>query len=201
MSINNNPPSFLKEGVHVQMLIDRGVGNTNKGSRRWVNKLISTSVEEYDSNVDLLMDEQKYFGDENVRLYASMNPRSILSAIRMLHEKQSDHLFRDEESVKSFYIDIKNQFISCLMKQENSLRKYYLIDVDFKEKDAIGAIEHLLAVQKPPVNIVHIYETPNGYHYIATPFDVRIISDCYQEDAPIEVKKDGLILINTLGNE
>ena len=29
------------DGVRVSMLIDRSVGNNNKGSKRWVNKTVS----------------------------------------------------------------------------------------------------------------------------------------------------------------
>lgn len=56
----NNPPDHFKEGIHVQMLINRDIGNSNKGSRRWVNKLISTNKEEYDKNVEVLIKQQEY---------------------------------------------------------------------------------------------------------------------------------------------
>lgn len=203
--------NILKEGTHVQMLINRATGNTCKSSKRWISKTISNSVEEYDKNVEFMISQQEYIGNEGVRLYASLNPRNMNKAITMFTHKQIDAGYNSE-----FYKDIWNKFISCLMKPENKVKEYYMIDIDTKDKNVIQKIENKLLSILHSMNLSPYvmrglgywsYETPNGRHYIAPVFDSHEMStyinksfiDIDNSNKVIaEVKTDGLILLNTL---
>jgi len=106
--MNNNPPDFLKEGVHVQMLINRGVGNSHKSSKRWVNKLISKNVQQYNKNIEILIDQQNHVHNADIRLYACINPRNMNEAIKLFKHKQIDAMYKPFLEDWYFHIDVKN---------------------------------------------------------------------------------------------
>src|SRR5690348_10102565 len=72
---------FFLEGMRVQMLIDRSIGNTNKGSKRWVNKLISYDSTQFIENCRKLLEQMYYFGNPDIRLYSCVNNRYQTKAI------------------------------------------------------------------------------------------------------------------------
>lgn len=171
----------LMSGVRVQMLINRGISSANKGSKRWVSKLISTCKEEAKENIYKLLMQMNALKDNDVRLYMSMNERNIDSAIRYFKHQQIDL----SES-KSFYKDIHNRFVSALMKPENRYRSAYLLDVDSKITYSLddAIVDNDIIIQKK-------YPTPSGWHYVVDDFDVR----CIDHIEYVEVKKDGLLLL------
>jgi len=73
-------------------------------------------------------------------------------------------------------------------------RKYYLIDLDTKEPGILGQTNDYCYSEN--ITVAHKYETPNGYHYICEPFNVEAMQVFL--NPPSEVKKDGLMLINSL---
>lgn len=191
MTFNNVPLEF-KCGVHVQILIDRSIGSSNKSSKRWIRKLISTNVEEYDANTSALLANRGAMISESpaVRLYASCNERSVHKAIRLFQHKQ---LEVQELDVEKFYANIHTNFVSCLMKPESRNNKNYLVDVDTTDKQKLQEVDNV--VQRETVYFS--YDTPNGRHYITHPFDTRLLLDFDY----VEVKKDGLILLSPLREE
>lgn len=178
-------------GVRVQMLIDRSVGNTNKGSKRWINKLISTNSEEFNRNLIKILELQYYLANPDIRLYSCVNKRNLDKAIKYFNHKQLD-IATEEEKV-NFYTRINERFCSCLMKPENRAESLFLIDIDC-EDDSIfqDALTFYLNSKSINAEIVK-YKTPNGWHYITTPFDPRLL---IIEDG--EIKKDALLLLNVL---
>jgi hypothetical protein len=184
MSIIEHPIEFM-DGVKVLMLIDRGVGSSNKGSRRWINKLISYDRSEFLINLLRLEEQQRVIGDPNVRIYGSINARNPQPAIRDFQVRQV--LIQTDEERRHFYKNLNTMFVSCLMKPANRAEKKYLIDMDSKDKSQVSII-------RDRYHILHKYETPNGWHFICKPFDVRTIIDLPH----CEVKKDALMIWNTL---
>lgn len=180
----------IKAGVHVQLLINRGINNANSCSKRWIRKLISTSNEEYDANCKELIDIQNEMKNPDIRLYASLNPRNMDKAILMFKHRQLD--VNDNKKV-AFYKKINDSFVSCLMSPECKERKYYLVDLDTESNIARELVEDLIATQGEDL-IIFSYETPNGFHYVMKRFNVKILDGIFA----CEVKKDGLILLNTL---
>ncbi len=191
MLINSLDPlmNHYSDGVRVQMLIDRSVGNTNKGSKRWVNKLISRDIESYKKNVDKLLTQQQFIGDPNIRLYASVNSRKVTTAVRMLHHAMID---LPPEDYVNFYTNIHNKFVSCLMKPASRLSKYFIIDVDDPDFFPELFISSIALAHK--IHTHHYYKTPGGWHIITNPFDIRLLADTPKA----ELKTDGLILLNVL---
>jgi hypothetical protein len=179
-------PVEFTEGIRVLMIIDRGVGNTHKGSHRWVNKLVSTNTKEFYDNLAKLQAQLTYMNNPNARIYGCINSRHLDKSIRLFNHRQIDVRAHDEHL--GFYKDIRNSFVSCLMSPENSSREYYLVDID-RPHVPTNIVDAILKEF-----IVHTYKTPNGWHVICKPFDVRLV-----EDFPdTEVKKDGLMIWGTL---
>lgn len=184
MAIDN-----FSDGVRVQMLIDRGVGNTNKGSKRWVNKLISHDSKSYADNVEKLLNQQKYLNNPDIRLYACVNNRKIKNAITHLRHVMID---LPESDCEGFFCHIHDRFVSSLMQPSCKLSKNFLLDVDNPDFFPELFISSIALAHK--IETIQYYKTPNGYHIITKPFDVRLI-----EDTPfVDIKRDGLMLLNTL---
>jgi len=177
----------FKDGVRVIMLIDRGVQNSNKGSKRWINKIITTNPSEWDKAVDKLYDLQLYLENPDIRMYACINDRKIDKAINHFKHRQLDIL---PEQKLQFYSKINNSFCSSLMKPENKNSKYMLLDVDSKNQDEID-----MFLTDHPIGIKLWYQTKNGWHFIVEPFNVTLADGA----RTFKVIKDGLLLLNYLG--
>jgi hypothetical protein len=73
-----------------------------------------------------------------------------------------------------------------------------LIDVDtITDEDGIIYLERILEEYNVKTKIK--YRTPNGYHYVTTPFDPLLFTahDVYG-CMPCEIKKDALILLDII---
>lgn len=180
------------DGVRVTMLIDRGVSNSNKGSRRWVNELISTNRDEFEDNLIKLLSLQLFLNDAGVRLYTGVNSRKLDKAIIAFQHNQLDVLPEDRWR---FYSRINDRFCSSLMQPENRETRYFLLDYD--SLDTRPLLEALAGNSvKSGITPRLKYRTPNGWHFICDPFNPTHI-----EGVPhCEIKKDGIILLNTLGH-
>jgi len=174
------------DGVRVVMLIDRGIMNSNKGSKRWINKIITSCKDEFIEATFSLMELQDHIGNPNIRLYSCLNDRKIDKAIALFKHKQID--LQDDMKLK-FYCKINNSFASCLMQPENKSSKLFLLDADSKED-----LEVERFIESYSIVTRKSYPTKNGWHYIVEPFNVKLAENC----KTFEVKKDGLILLRYL---
>lgn len=177
-------PSFFKEGIRVLMLIDRGVQNSNKGSKRWINKIITDNPHEYNIAYDKLSRLQNYLNNPSIRLYASINCRNLEKAINHFNHKQLD-LIGSEKS--KFYTRINDSFCSCLMKPENRASNNFLLDIDTKDTKEVNSF----LSNNRDIVMKYVYPTPQGWHYIVDPFNPRLCFDY----SSFEVKKDALMLL------
>lgn len=174
----------FKEGVRVLMLINRAVQNSNKGSKRWINKIITTNAEEFDQAANALIQCQILENNPDLRLYTCVNPRKIDRAIIQFKHKQLD-LITDNEML--FYKRINDSFCSCLMSPENRDGNIFLIDVDTKDLQMMNS----WTITHRDIKFYMQYPTPNGWHYLMEPFNPALF------DVPhAEIKKDALILLN-----
>ncbi len=183
--IKNRFKMFM-DGVRTVMLIDRDNNNTNKGSKRWIKKIITTNETEWIDAVSYLLTIQEFRDDDSVRLYSSVNTRKIDSAIKTFQHKQLD---LQPDMVTRFYTHINDSFFSCLMAPENKLSKYFLMDIDTRipiEADRFIS-EHL-------IQVVMTYPTKNGWHYIVEPFN----TEWAMKQKDFTLLKDGLLLLNYL---
>ncbi len=174
-------PELFVAGMHVQMLINRDVGNTNKGSKRWVNKLVSFNEKDYEQNCTSLLEQMYSIDNDGIRLYASINPRCY---DRVTKEFLAKAIL---DGNKLFYKNIHAKFISIAMKPEQRERTLWLIDVD--DKELIPKTDELLKESYVALS----YETPNGKHYIVSHVDMRP----FKEMEGVDVHRDGLMLLHS----
>src|SRR3982751_6178303 len=146
VGIHNRFKDF-NSGVRVMMQIDRGVMNSNKGSRRWINKIITTNEAEWINALNRLIGMQYYLNEPDIRLYACLNDRKIDKAIKMFKHKQID---LNEDMKERFYSRINDAFASCLMKPENKNSKYFLLDIDSKEQFEVDDF-----VKREKIEVIH----------------------------------------------
>ena len=178
---------YFSHGVRVVMLIDRGVMNSNKGSKRWINKIITTNQAEWENAVQVLMEMQEHLNDPDIRLYSCVNDRKLDKSIDLFKHRQID--LDSTLNHEKFYKKINDSFCSCLMAPENRKSKYFLMDIDTKDLTATNYF-----VENNSIKIIARYETKKGHHFIVEPFNVKLAED----SKDFTIKKDGLLLINWL---
>lgn len=183
IGIKNRFRNFM-DGVRVVMLIDRGVMNSNKGSKRWINKIITTNESEWINAVNRLLEMQYYLNEPDIRLYSCLNDRKLDRAIQMFKHKQID---LKSDMKQKFYSRINDSFSSCLMKPENRASKYFLLDIDSKD---LSEVEDFVLREK--ISIANNYETKNGWHFIVLPFNVKL-AEGYKT---FTVNKDAMMLVH-----
>lgn len=171
------------DGVRVVMLIDRGVMNSNKGSRRWINKIITTNEEEWLNAVERLMALQDYLANPAIRLYACINSRNMDKGIKHFMHKQLDV---QPDMKMRFYAHINNTFASCIMQPENRATKFFLLDIDTKYPKEVDNF-----IEEKAIIVRKTYPTKNGWHYIVEPFNA-MWANGHQTFTLI---KDGLLLL------
>lgn len=183
----HNYAHLFTDLFRVQMIIDRGVANSNKGSKRWVNKLVSYNHETFLENCEKLLHQMVYYGNPDWRLYSSVNPRNAEQATKLLIADLVMDIGDDANDRK--YLNINSRYISalCVPESRDYVRnQYFLIDVDTHEVDVAKTI-----MQSLEDDTSLIYNTPNGFHILTQKFDTRII----QNIEHVSFKRDGLILL------
>jgi len=190
--MNEKLPTLLKiekqfgdymDGYRLLMLTLRGKegGKVNKPDRV-AKRLITKNKEEF---LKLLGDLLEIKRPEE-RIYSSVNSRDIKKGIRLFKYRMLDADYYDEDSKNSFYLDVKNRWISAIMSPRCKAESNFLIDID-KGDDDEHAIEKQIA--KKGIKVLLEYPTKSGRHIIVSPFNPAILP-C------VELKKDGLLLLH-----
>jgi len=180
---------IFTDGIRVLMLIDRGVMNSNKGSRRWINKIITHDKASFQKALIKLLALQYHLNEPSIRLYSCVNDRKLENAIKRFQHCQLD---LTKDNYIKFYTNINDEFCSSLMKPEMRKSKYFLLDVD--SKSSIAKFNTYGFLVKHKIEKVMSYDTKNGFHVITHPFDVRLAQDQKQ----MTLQKDGLVLLHYL---
>jgi len=173
------------DGIRVVLLIHRSKeGGANNKFKRHLRKIITTNSEEFFQAIKELK-EIKDNDERPLRIYASCNNRDLNKAIRLFKEQQLATDYDDKEKLSSFYLDIKNRFISCLMNKACRNEKNFLFDLDEIDDRSFHSIYNILEKQ---TEIINYYQTKNGYHIITKPFNYfktldKEIADTIQPDA------------------
>lgn len=104
------------DGIRVVLLIHRSKeGGANNKFKGHLKKIITTNSNEFFETVKELKEIKDNSKDE-LRIYASCNNRDLNKAVRLFKEQQLATDYDPEDKTKSFYLDIKNRFISCLRR-------------------------------------------------------------------------------------
>lgn len=179
MKIEEIPKEYT-EGIRVLMLCVRNKDGGKSKPDHSARKIIVNGREEFIAGFEKLKGERK----ENERIYCTINARNINKAIREFKRRQLDADYFDEVSKNSFYLDIKNRFIGCLMAPNCRAETNFLIDID--EDDNEQEIKDGLL--KIGINFDWIYSTKNGKHIITNPFNPNLLK--------AKIHKDGMILLD-----
>lgn len=153
------------DGVRIFMLIHRNKeGGKSEGNDSNTTKRVSTSPARVrEILLELVM--KAYLDDKPWRIQMSVNPRDVDKAIRLFKQRQLDADYYDVDSKHSFYYDIKNRWISCLMNPASRASTKFLFDCDTPaDYDATIAV-----LQKENIKIMKDYQTKNGRHIITEP--------------------------------
>lgn len=177
--------SEFTKGVRVIQLIlrkaDGGGANNDK-----VKKYISTNPDEF---YQCLLQCLKYnaLSDKNFRIYSSVNERDMDKAIRQFKQCQLDSDYDSPEIRDRFYTDVRNRWISAMMKPSSKKTSYFLLDIDTTDAgEARGKVAEL------GLNVYANYATKNGWHMVVDPFNPQLM-DGVEETT---VQKDSLLLLH-----
>lgn len=154
--------------LRVVLLIHRSKewGANNK-FKRHIKKIITTNSEEFFEAIRELK-EIKDNDERPLRIYASCNSRDINKAIRLFKEHQLANDYDPTEKHESFYVDIENRFISCLMDKSCRAEKNFIIDLDGIDDRSFA--QFVNKIQKI-TEVLLAYRTKNGFHIITKPFN------------------------------
>lgn len=174
------------DGNRMIMLIHRGKeGGKNDRGDRVSKRKISRNKNEFMEIVDRFIELKKQ-SDKPLRIYSSVNKRDIDKGIREFEQRQLYARYYDEESKYSFYFDIKNRWISCIMAPKCRAETKFIIDIDDGEDDIEFIREKLELLS---VRILLEYKTKNGTHIVTEPFNPNTLPEA-------DINKDGLLLLD-----
>lgn len=157
---------FLSTGVRVLMCTLRSKeGGSNNRPDRHATKKVSMNSREFEKTLSEMLADKK----EGERIYVTINERDIEKAIRKFKEIQLENDYQSDYNRHQFYNDIRNKWISCLMKPTSKASSYFLIDIDEGETVTLDEAEAIL--EREAVSVIMKYKTKNGYHLITQPFN------------------------------
>ena len=180
-------------GYRFIMLVHRNKegGKSNRSQKNGVKRITKNR----DEFIEVLGELQGLKAKSKVpmRIYSCVNARDIEKTIREFKRRQLEADYYDTESKHGFYLDIKNQWISSLMKPGSRAETKFLIDIDDiittkKDWDISIVVNHLREIG---VEIILKYPTRNGVHIITEPFNPNDFNGEFGE-----VKKDALLLLD-----
>lgn len=177
-------------GVRVMFLIQRhrDGGHTNNSKLRMY---ITRDRDEWMIAIAKMLQERDEYPEIPLRIYQTLNPRNVKKAIRTLKELQLANDYADDESMENFYIDIKNRWVSALMKPCNKAAANFLIDIDTTDEATLYRVNGSLVALGLSGPII-TYQTKNGWHYITPPFNPNL----FPAMDKVEVKKDAMMLLD-----
>jgi len=175
----------LKSGIRILMRMHRKKdGGTDKD--RTSTRYVSCNAAEYDKYVA----EAKRDMQCGERLYSSINARDIYKAIRLYKMQQIEADYVPHDQVCDFYLQTRNQFLSCLAKPLCAKTKYFLIDIDEDDYSNGVTMEGVVQeLQDKGIIIIDTYDTPNGEHVITEPYNPSFTPH-------LEIKNDAMRLVH-----
>jgi len=173
------------EGVNVLMLLHRKKdGGDTAEHRRRLAWYVTKDTNGYVSALTKLMILKDGHPKGDYRIYASANPRNVAKATRTLEERLLALHYDDGECRTNYQERLDKKWISCLMKDSNRDRSYFIWDIDENEGENNGEALRALA----DWDIIYQYKTKNGWHIITKPGN--------PEGIPYDVNRDGLLLLD-----
>ncbi len=173
------------DGVRMLMLCHRSKEGGSNNERNNIRR-ISKNSEEFEEVLYYFMDIKKQNPKIPYRIYSALNKRDPKKAIQIFRQKQLDSEYNNNEEKENFYFDIKNRWISSLMKPQSRAEKNFLFDIDSDDEKTIDDFK--VDIVKVTRNY-KIFETKNGYHAVTPPFNPEMMHG-------YDINKDGLLLLD-----
>jgi hypothetical protein len=181
--------------VYVILGVSRNKLNKETKKEKRITKVIrkESDIEKlYDSIVSQLIGTSFY-------IYVSVNARDVKKAAINLNKKIIDVVAGDD---MTYLKSLDAKWISELMKESAKFnRGNYMIDLD--KDESLSENESLYSWDNPyemddnlfkiGIDVIKERKTPNGYHIVCKPFDVRLI-EIYRDAS---IKKDEVIFVNS----
>jgi hypothetical protein len=184
------------DGVRVLFLIWRNKDGAKVVRNLKIRKLVSSDEEEFEKCLEQLLDLKERYAELPLRIYSTVNKRNLDKAIRKLKELQLENDYQDKKQFYGFYKDIKNRWISSLMRNSSRFETQFIIDIDNKSEEYLARIKSEVLAH---TTLIKEYKTKNGYHLIVRPFNPNLIKS-YSKDGHIyedvSLKKDDLVLLD-----
>ena len=172
------------DGMRVLMLMQRNKdGGASHHPDRKAIRIITTGIDDFKKQLEFLIGSI----EEGQRIYMTVNDRDMNKAIRKFKEMMLATDYDEVDVRDKFYLDIKNRFLSALMKPSSRKSSYFLIDIDTEE-------EFSYFVSFLSSNEIEIFErvpTPSGEHFITSPFNPNLVDEKHRDC----IKKDAMVLL------
>lgn len=127
------------------------------------------------------------------RAYICVNPKPVLNVLFSLQSIVMENIKNEVNGGSSMLL--KGMLDSAVMKSGSNGNKFWIIDVDTFDEDAIARAYNAINNASSNFtgnNIIATIPTAHGMHFITHTFDTRVLTHF---DAPTELKKEGLTLL------
>lgn len=180
MDITKSIPPIFFDGLREIMLLDRSSNNTVL----WRNT--ASYIDMYHVHIHEAVQLAKRINTPNLRVYMTVNSRSLDKAIREFKRQQIDADYSAHQH--NWYMSVHKHFRHILMQPKQRKSKYFLLDIDTKLIGTMHIVDQFLKDKN--IKTITSYETPNGSHIITEPFNMNM---CKIHN--VEVKTDALMLL------
>jgi hypothetical protein len=192
---------FSNHNIYFLMVLARPKNNptVTKAARVFIREPVR-SIESYQDKLDKCRTEAKRIGLK-MYIYVSVNARNTVNGYENFKKVITEYecqALHGKEDFKDPLTRIDKLWYSSLMKPNARATKYFLVDIDTKDASTLQAVRDVINGWEVKGNTAQILiekETRNGYHFVTSPFDVRIIKDIEN----VEVKTDGLLYLDCIG--
>lgn len=194
---------FSNHNIYFMMVLARPKNNheVTKAHRIFIREPVR-KIEDYEYKLEKCRAEAKRIGLK-MYIYVSVNARSVVNGYENFKKTTTEYeceALHGKKDFKEPLMRLDKLWYSCMMKPNARATKYFLIDIDTKDESILQLVRDTINGWEMKCNRSEILleqETRNGFHYITTPFDVRIIEPIEN----VEVKTDGLLFLEAIGFE
>lgn len=184
--------------VKVLLLLPRKKENediaTERMQHRKCFRKVWSTPEEREVRIKELRAIAGMYPEYKWRIYETVNWRDLRKAYFSFQNRVIEWQRNDTKGEMAWLQYYNSEWVSNLMRPESCAKdRLFLIDKDDKDNDKLS--RHLIELG---VIGVDVYATPNGWHYIVKPFDIRKLNG---EKWNCEVHKDGQRLVEVIGKK
>lgn len=115
------------------------------------------------------------------RIHKTVNKRSVSKAWRQLQHKIID----DPE----IPYKLESAWKTVLLQPASRGERKFMLDIDTLEPDHLELLNSRLKDNN--IQIIESFPSPNGYHFVTLPFDVRIVNDLHF----VSIHRDGYVFL------